>query len=395
MTLDVKDNLPLSYDFTDCSSISLYIHFPFCIEQCSFCPIKTIKYDSNFAYNYIQSLKNEITACMNNTDVNRIKVDAVHFGGGTPSLIKASQLNDILNTIGQFVNIDTSEIIIEMHPQFISTDLLTYLGGLRNCTANLGIQSFDDSILTSMNRHYSCLDMLHMVELIQKNVTSLGIDYICGWHTADFKTLETDLKYIDLIHPEHISQYPLYPKSSQNNNIYMNQSEECVNKKVALNFACEQYLSSMGYNRYSIFHYENRKKISHLYGRNQLTGGKWIGFGADAYTYLGNLIRLNSNIKDYISGRFIYKQNKLDCRERCLWEFLFFIRTVPLSKETITIRYGSINLNLIDVITQELQRHHYINSQNDMSLTWNGIINLDKVERIISDVFSKNASSIL
>lgn len=118
---------------------------------------------------------------MKGHDLNKIKVESIHFGGGTPSLLKASQLDGILNIISQFFNLDTSEIIFEMHPKFISSELLTYLGGLQNCTANVGVQGFDNSVLLSMNRHYNCLDILRMVELVRKKVNSFGIDYICGW----------------------------------------------------------------------------------------------------------------------------------------------------------------------------------------------------------------------
>ncbi len=388
VTIESELGLSYNYDFSDTTNISLYIHFPFCVNQCSFCPIKTTKYELKLVSDYIKSLKNEITISMKECNANKVKVESIHFGGGTPSLLKANQLDDILNTISKFVNIDTAEIIFEMNPKFVKSELLAYLSEWKNCTVNLGVQSFDNSVLSSMNRRYNCLDVLRIVELVKEKTNSLGIDYICGWHTADFKTLETDLKYIEFIHPDHISQYPLYTKSNCSFEKYVNHFED-IRKKVALNRACEQCLVGMGYNRYSIFHYENNKIISHMYGRSQLKGKKWIGFGSDAYTYLGYLMRLNSNIHNYINGDFIYKQNRLDSKERFLWELLFFIRNIPVSKDKIIKKFGNIISNPLDIVIQKLQEHGYIYSEIDISLTWNGIVYLNDVERIITDVFRK------
>lgn len=398
MTLDIKENLLSTFDFSYLfnTNISLYIHFPFCVKKCTFCPIKTEKYGLCFVSDYIETLKNEIVVHMKELDGSKMKVESIHFGGGTPSLMEASQLDGILNTISQFINIESSEIIFEMHPKLIKHELLQYLSELQNCTANLGVQSFNDSVLLSTNRHYNHLDILHIVELIKKKVGTIGIDYICDWQTADLKTLETDLKYIELIHPDHISQYPLYTKPHRPDKKHVDfrdRATKDISKKEALNHMCERYLNHMGYNRYSIFHYENKKSVSHIYGRRQLTGGKWIGFGADAYTYLGDLMWLNSNIDDYRKGNFIYKQCRLDYRDRFLWEFLFLIRTIPLSKETVIKKYEKTILKSLDLVIQKLQERHYIDSANDISLTWNGVIHLDDVERLITNVFVKGTQS--
>lgn len=50
------------YDIS--SKLSLYIHFPFCMNSCLFCPIQTVRYDPSLVEIYIKSLKKEIAGCL-------------------------------------------------------------------------------------------------------------------------------------------------------------------------------------------------------------------------------------------------------------------------------------------------------------------------------------------
>ena len=107
------------------SKLSVYIHFPFCMNSCLFCPIQTVRYDSLLVEVYIKSLKKEIESCFKM--IGRHKVDNIHFGGGTPSLMREKEIEDILNIIGDYADIENAEILLEAHPKFISDSTIDYL----------------------------------------------------------------------------------------------------------------------------------------------------------------------------------------------------------------------------------------------------------------------------
>ncbi len=362
---------------------SLYIHFPFCIRKCPFCPIKTVPYSAESASAYVTALKSEIAWVLKSAKYRGVKVDCIHFGGGTPSLLKVSELDSILNMIRKFTDIEESEVVFEVHPKFMTDGLLSYLSGLKYSTVNLGVQSFNDAVLCSMNRYYRKDDILRMIEKAKCMVHAVGIDYICGWSDSDLKDLENDFIYIKQIKPDHISQYPLYIHST-----CIDDSNEI--DKIKLNAVFESFLTDMGYRRYSVFHYENGEIISHKYGRMQLNGGKWIGFGAGAYTYLGNIMCMNAHVPEYLKGNFVSMEDRLDDMGRFLWEFLFLLRTTSVSRENIIRKYGRAIESDLDSLIRKLLDYDYIKSMQDMNLTWKGIIHLNYVEQIVTSIFLKD-----
>lgn len=337
-SIEYPDVHPL-YDAFN-SDLSLYIHFPFCMDKCLFCPIKTYKYDASTVEAYLIALKREITYCLKK--IGYRKVDNIHFGGGTPSLMKVSELESILEVIRKDADIETAEILVEAHPGFVTDELIVYLSRLKNCTINFGVQSFDKAILRSMKRYCNNIELVRNINKVKQMGIALGIDYICGWPNSCSQTIDNDMRYIAEIRPNHISQYPLRLSPHLKHSCFGDNGADCFKQKAELNRYCEQILLSYGYERYSAFHYQRGKTFTHRYGRNQINCGKWIGFGANAYTYLGNIAYINSDIPEYANNNFIFEKDVLNHCEQFAWEFLFLIRARPLYRQDIIERYGTI-----------------------------------------------------
>lgn len=366
------------------SCLSLYIHFPFCVEKCVFCPIKTMIYNSRIVEKYLVSLKNEIVSTLK--QIGYLRVDNIHFGGGTPSLLKVNELDEILNIIKRYANIDDAEIIFEAHPAFITDEMLSYLSQIGKCTINFGVQSFDNKILTSTKRCCKNNDMIRTIYLAkEKNNIVVGIDYICGWPNSDYNMIEEDIRFLELIKPEHISQYPLQTNGL---NTLCVQNQDAVNIKIELNKYCESMISGLGYQRYSISHYQRKGSFSHRYGRNQLCGGEWLGFGANACSYIGDSVYVNSNILEYVNGNSLYEKAILNEKEKLIWELIFLFRNNPLSRNDIVEKYGLKINRYLDEIIKIFDDNRYIISKQNLSLSWLGIISMDCVENIINTVFS-------
>lgn len=378
---------PADYSLRDVYNpdLSLYIHFPFCVDKCLFCPIRTYKYSYETVSSYLTVLKKEIVQRFKTIGYH--SVDSIHFGGGTPSLMKRDQIDGILEVISDYADIEKAEILLEAHPKFISAEVIDYLSKLKNSTINFGVQSFDNGILCSMKRHCSNLDMLRKINLAKDKGIVVGIDYICDWPNLNEQLLDNDIKHIESIQPEHISQYPLSLSSGLEKHFLCSQGEESFKQKVHLNQQCEKQFLNLGYNRYSAFHYQKGKVSSHRYGRNQLACGKWIGFGADAYTYLGNVLYINSCFSEYMKEKFILEQSAFNCTERLIWEITFLIKNRPLYKTDIIEKYGAVIIRPIEIIGKQLMEKQYLLCEQDMSLTWSGIINMKTVEKIIGDAF--------
>ena len=91
----------------------LYIHIPFCRSRCSYCDFATGLYQSELAQRYVRALVKEI----GEFSVTGTRVDTIYFGGGTPSLLDAAQLQQILVVVHDRFDVDgASEITLEINP---------------------------------------------------------------------------------------------------------------------------------------------------------------------------------------------------------------------------------------------------------------------------------------
>ena len=79
--------------------------------------------------------------------IGQEEVKTIYFGGGTPSVLSAGNISEILKEVyAQYTVNDNAEITFECNPDDLSKE---YLKGLKECGVNrlsIGIQSLKDFI---------------------------------------------------------------------------------------------------------------------------------------------------------------------------------------------------------------------------------------------------------
>jgi oxygen-independent coproporphyrinogen-3 oxidase len=119
--------------------IGLYIHVPFCVRKCLYCDFYSIT-NITLTEEYVKAVIRNIPD---------VKFDTLYFGGGTPSLLTASQIAAIIDTASPE---NGAEISMECNPQ--SGDA-GYFREIRRAGVNrlsIGIQSLDDKTLVKLGR---------------------------------------------------------------------------------------------------------------------------------------------------------------------------------------------------------------------------------------------------
>lgn len=164
------------------SNISIYIHIPFCNQQCFYCgcnscPISSEKQVSQ----YINTLKKELQKVFGLLDKSR-KVSQIHFGGGTPNAISIKYLHEINQIIfDQFSLIKKPEIAIECHPGYLNLNTLDDICNAGFNRFSFGVQDFNENVLRNVNRKSPQLSMYELTGYLrQKGVSSLNLDFIYG-----------------------------------------------------------------------------------------------------------------------------------------------------------------------------------------------------------------------
>jgi oxygen-independent coproporphyrinogen-3 oxidase len=131
----------------------IYIHIPFCKQACTYC---------NFHFSTSLKLKQEvITAILHEIEMQKdylqgVEIETIYFGGGTPSLLSADEINTITELIYRHYNVkQLREFTLETNPDDLSPEYIKALRSTQVDRFSIGIQSFREQDLKYMNRAHT------------------------------------------------------------------------------------------------------------------------------------------------------------------------------------------------------------------------------------------------
>ncbi len=194
------------------SKAGIYIHIPFCKSRCSYCDFATDVYRNNEAVErYVSALCKEIESFSRLSTLDSPLVETIYFGGGTPSLLSAKQLEKILNAIYKKFSVEAEiEFTLEMNPATVSLEKLQDFKNLGVNRASFGVQTFDDRALKLLARGHDANDARKTFELLrQANFDNISFDLIAGLPHQTLQDWNNNLTEALKLNPEHLSLYLL------------------------------------------------------------------------------------------------------------------------------------------------------------------------------------------
>jgi len=125
---------------------AIYIHIPFCDHKCIYCDFYSlINYDN--IDEYLKALKSEIEYYSQRYSEDRI-IDTIFFGGGTPSFMKPSYIQEIIHTVNKnFILNEEIEITLETNPGTVTKEKLREFKKAGINRISIGVQSFNEKEL--------------------------------------------------------------------------------------------------------------------------------------------------------------------------------------------------------------------------------------------------------
>ncbi|MDP4032098.1 MAG: oxygen-independent coproporphyrinogen III oxidase [Pseudorhodobacter sp.] len=191
------------------SSISLYLHVPFCRRLCWFCACRTQGTSSDAPVRaYAQTLKAEI-ALLKARLAPGVKLSRLHWGGGTPTFLPADMIRELAATIFDAVPMgEAAEFSVEIDPSEIDDarlDALTQSGMNR---ASIGVQDFDPDIQKTIGREQSFELTKQVADAIRaRGVRSLNADILYGLpHQTNARIADSVQKLLALS-PDRVALY--------------------------------------------------------------------------------------------------------------------------------------------------------------------------------------------
>ena len=190
--------------------ISLYIHLPWCEKKCPYCDFNVdVDKQNGDEDNLLKAILEDLDR--SEKYISNRKFSSVYFGGGTPSLISSKIIEQITKALSNKKLLNSNcEISFELNPKEVMND---YLNELMNAGINrisIGIQSFDQKVLSSLERNHSSMDALKAVEIISSlNSINTTIDLIYGVMDQTLESVTRDINTFCSFDLEHLSMYQL------------------------------------------------------------------------------------------------------------------------------------------------------------------------------------------
>ncbi len=182
----------------------IYIHIPFCLKKCSYCSFYSIPYSKAKAEEYCEFLIKELE---NYSKSLRIEPETIYLGGGTPSLIAPEIIGDIIN---RFRATNLREVTIEINPVSVSLDYLKKLKKTKVNRISMGVQSFNDNMLSVLGRLHNNTDTHTVFNWLREaGFDNVSLDLIYGTPKQTVEDIEKDIYEMLKLNPEHISTYCL------------------------------------------------------------------------------------------------------------------------------------------------------------------------------------------
>ena len=187
--------------------IGIYVHIPFCKSKCLYCDFTSYTNKNTEIRRYVDCLKKEI----NYRSKDEYLVKTIFFGGGTPSIIDAKYIVEILNEINNAYIVDKNvEITIEINPGTINKSKLEKYKEAGINRISIGLQSSKINLLKEIGRIHTYEDFEDTVKLAKEvGFTNINVDIMIGIPNQTIYDVEDTLDKILALDLTHISVYSL------------------------------------------------------------------------------------------------------------------------------------------------------------------------------------------
>lgn len=185
---------------------SLYLHIPFCATRCTYCAFNTYTDRHALLDEYVRALCAEIASF---GALNR-SIHTIYLGGGTPSLLRPFQLEQIISHV--LINFTYSpilEITQELNPRDATEE---YLHAIRKYVSriSLGMQSVNPSELQMFSRDHAHPHVIEAMKFARAaGFDNINLDLIYGTPSQTLDMWRDSLQAALDLDPDHLSMYAL------------------------------------------------------------------------------------------------------------------------------------------------------------------------------------------
>ncbi len=202
-------------------SFSLYISIPFCPTRCSYCSFVSHSVQTEKAKalvpQYVSYLLEEIKIIGQIAKTNKLRLESVYVGGGTPTTLSAEELSALLSAVTENFDLSTCrEFTVEAgRPDTITEEKLLALKNSEVQRISINPQTFSDEVLKNIGRCHSANETIKAFKMARAmGFNNINMDLIAGLPGDTLDGFKRSLDTAFSLDPENITVHTLALKRS-------------------------------------------------------------------------------------------------------------------------------------------------------------------------------------
>ena len=327
---------------------ALYIHIPFCEHICDYCDFTKLQYFTIFAKPYLKHLKEELDSYQINH-----RLETIYVGGGTPTALEDDLFVELLKIIEPYTD-GVKEYTFECNPESLTDFKLSTMKEYGVNRLSIGVESTNDEILKSINRHHTYLDVKTAILRAKTHgFDNINVDLILGLPGSDLAQLRIDLDNLFSLDIQHLSCYSL---TVHPNTVFFlkNISEPLSDKSREYYDLVHIHMKEHGFIHYEVSNWAlpgRESKHNMVYWKNE----QYYGVGLGASGYIGNVRYTNTrSITEYLKGKTRDTEEVVSMKDDIEYQIMLNLRTVNgLNLDSFKEKFG---IDLLKAKEKEIRR---------------------------------------
>lgn len=364
----------------------IYLHIPFCKQACHYC---------DFHFTTSLKYKNELLDAMHkelHLQKNYVQepIETIYFGGGTPSLVGASEIQKLIDTISSLFSVNSNaEITLEANPDDLNKASVLELRGTQINRFSIGVQSFFEEDLLWMNRAHSSTEAESSIKRLQDTgFENITIDLIYGYPLLSNEKWESNIQKVIDFQVPHVSAYSMTVEDRtalasfirKGKQAAMNESQSADQFSILM-----EKLTEAGYEHYEISNFAKPNCYSN-HNSNYWKGVSYLGIGPSAHSFNGterqwNVPNNSKYISSILKGELPYEKEILTLENKLNEYVMTSLRTIwGLNLVKIESDFGSdYRKHILNHLEEFLNKEWVINRNETVFLTQEGKLFADHI----------------
>ncbi|NDL68699.1 radical SAM family heme chaperone HemW [Anaerotalea alkaliphila] len=310
------------------TDISLYIHIPFCRKKCDYCDFLSFCAPKARIHAYVKALVREVRiagkAC-------KKQVRSVFIGGGTPTILEAQALEEILQALGLFFVLkEGAEVTVEANPGTLTREKARALRRNGVNRISLGLQATQEHHLQNLGRIHSWKEFQDNYRMLrEEGFDNINVDLMSALPGMTAREWKESLRQVVELGPEHISCYSLIIEEGTPFATRYPDDRELPSDVLdrEMYWMAHDYLASKGYIHYEISNYSRpgrESRHNQVYWRLE----EYLGLGLGASSFVEGVRFKNTELlEEYLSWKGQLEEIRREVHpvplEEAVEEFMF------------------------------------------------------------------------